>query len=141
MSDAIHSPSSEHKQAARAHEIAARQHREAAEFHDKNMLHAARLGSENARECCIQAHRHSLRACEHSEKPQLVQRSSDIRRILDARFSLSGLEYLKDSHARWWESATNDTRRGVYAEAMRELRRLEVASDDELRAEVAAIAP
>jgi hypothetical protein len=71
MSDPIHSPSSEHKQAASDHEIAARQHRTAAEFHDKNMLHAARLSSENAKECCIKAHRRSMLACEHSaEKVQ-----------------------------------------------------------------------
>jgi hypothetical protein len=66
MSDAIHSPSSEHKQAASAHEIAARQHREAAEFHDKNMLHAARLSSESASECCIKAHGQSMFACARS---------------------------------------------------------------------------
>lgn len=66
MSDAIHSPSTQHKQAASYHEIAARQHRTAAQFHDKRMLHAARLSSEDARECCIKAHRQSMLACERS---------------------------------------------------------------------------
>jgi hypothetical protein len=66
MSDATHSPSTQHKQAASGHEIAARQHRTAAEFHDKRMLHAARLSSEDARECCIKAHRQSMLACERS---------------------------------------------------------------------------
>jgi hypothetical protein len=66
MSDAIHSSSSRHKQAAAGHEIAALQHRTAAEFHDKKMLHAARRYSEDARECCINAHRQSMLACEQS---------------------------------------------------------------------------
>jgi hypothetical protein len=66
MSDATHSPSTRHKQAASDHEIAALQHRTAAEFHDKRMLHAARLSSEDARECCMKAHRQSMLACEHS---------------------------------------------------------------------------
>jgi hypothetical protein len=51
--------------AATEHDIAARQHRAAAEFHDKRMFHAARLSSENARECCAKAHRQSMLACEH----------------------------------------------------------------------------
>jgi hypothetical protein len=71
MPDAIHSPSSQHKQAASDHEMAALQHRAAAEFHDKRMLHAARLSSEDARECCIKAQRQSMLACASmAEKPQ-----------------------------------------------------------------------
>ena len=66
MSDALHSAGSQHKQAASAHEIAARQHRTAAEFHDKRMLHEARLVSTSAWECCENAHRQSLLACGHS---------------------------------------------------------------------------
>lgn len=66
MSGAIHSPSSEHKLAATEHEIAARQHRAAAEFHDKRMLHAARLSSASAQECCTKALRQSMLACELS---------------------------------------------------------------------------
>jgi hypothetical protein len=68
MRDAIHSPASEHKQAASALEIAARQHREAAEFHDKNMLHAARLSAESANECAIKAHGQSMFACARSRE-------------------------------------------------------------------------
>jgi hypothetical protein len=64
--DAIHSPASEHKQAARALEIAARQHREAAEYHDKNMLHEARLSSASASECSAKAHEGSMSACARS---------------------------------------------------------------------------
>ena len=63
MSAAFHSPSSQHKQAARDHELAAHQHRTAAEFHDKRMLHAARLSAAGARECCITAHGRSMIAC------------------------------------------------------------------------------
>jgi hypothetical protein len=48
MSAAFHSLSSQHKQAARDHELAALQHRTAAEFHDKRMLHAARLSAADA---------------------------------------------------------------------------------------------
>jgi hypothetical protein len=66
MSGAIHSPSSQHKQAASAHELAARQHRLAAEFHDKRMVHEARLSSTSAQACCIKAHAQSMLACEHS---------------------------------------------------------------------------
>lgn len=66
MSNAMHSPSSEHKLAASEHEIAARQHRAAAEFHDKRMNHAARLSAQSAMECCVKAHRQSTLACEHS---------------------------------------------------------------------------
>ena len=63
MSAAFHSLSSQHKRAARDHELAALQHRTAAEFHDKRMLHAARLSAADARECCIAAHGRSMIAC------------------------------------------------------------------------------
>jgi len=63
MSAAFHSLSSQHKRAARDHELAALQHRTAAEFHDKRMLHAARLSAADARECCITAHGRSMIAC------------------------------------------------------------------------------
>jgi hypothetical protein len=66
MSAAFNSPSSQHKRAARDHELAALQHRMAAEFHDKRMLHAARLGAADARECCITAHGRSMIACWYS---------------------------------------------------------------------------
>jgi hypothetical protein len=68
MSNANDSASSQHMQAASDHENAARQHRVAAEFHDKKMLHAARLSSDNARGSCITAHRKSMIACGHSDE-------------------------------------------------------------------------
>ena len=71
MSAAFHSLSSQHKQAARDHELAALQHRTAAEFHDKRMLHAARLSAADARECCITAHGRSMIACWHSNDAAL----------------------------------------------------------------------
>jgi len=67
MSNALPSPSSEHRQAAIDHELAARQHRAAAEFHDRNMLRAARMSAGDAKASCITAHRHSMTACEHSD--------------------------------------------------------------------------
>jgi hypothetical protein len=63
-----------------------------------------------------------------------------IRRILDVRFSLSALEEWKRNDPHWWSSARNEMGRGHYGEAMRELRRLEAATEDELQAELAAIA-
>ena len=39
----------------------------------------------------------------------------------------------------WWNSARNDMGRGMHREAVRESRRLEDATDAELRAELAAI--
>jgi hypothetical protein len=143
MSDAIHSASSRHKQAAAEHEIAALQHRTAAEFHDKRMLHAARRYSEDARECCIKAYTQSVLACEHSEieEPRTKPaRALGIRRILDARFSLSALEESRNTDPRWWNSERNDMGRGIYGEALRELRRLEDATEGEVDAELAAIA-
>jgi hypothetical protein len=65
--------SSAHSQAASELEAAARQHRRAADFHDRKMLHAARLSAENAKEFCVKAHRQSMLACEHSaEKMEKV---------------------------------------------------------------------
>ena len=66
-------------------------------------------------------------------------REIEIRRILDARFSLRALEEWKKNDPGWWNSRRNDMGRGIYGEAMRELRRLEAATDDELDAELAAI--
>ena len=66
-------------------------------------------------------------------------RALDIRRILDARFSLSGLEEWKNKDLAWWISASNDIGRGIYGEAMRESQRLESVSDGVLDAELAAI--
>ena len=63
MSDAHYSPSTQHKRAAREHELAALQHRSAAEFHDKRMLHQARLSAAGAQERCITAHGQSMIAC------------------------------------------------------------------------------
>jgi hypothetical protein len=67
MSNVLTTPGSEHRQAAIDHELAARQHRAAAEFHDRNMLHAARLSAEDAKASCITAHRHSMTACGTSD--------------------------------------------------------------------------
>jgi hypothetical protein len=66
--------------------------------------------------------------------------SPEIRRILDARFSLAGLEACRESDPVWWNSTRNDMGRGIYGEAMRELKRLEAATASELDAELAAIA-
>jgi hypothetical protein len=68
-------------------------------------------------------------------------RALRIRRILDGRFSLSALEEWKSNDPQWWNSARNEMGRGHYGEAMRELRRLEAVTEDELEAELAAIAP
>ena len=68
-----------------------------------------------------------------------AQRALDIRRILDARFSLSAMEEWKRNDAGWWSSKRNDMGRGIYGQAMRQLRRLEAATDAVLDAELAAI--
>ncbi len=67
------------------------------------------------------------------------QRARDIRWILDERFSLSALELWKRDDAAWWDSRGNSLSRGLYAEAMKQLRRLEAVSDAELEAELAAM--
>jgi hypothetical protein len=69
-----------------------------------------------------------------------ARRALRIRRILDGRFSLSALEEWKGNDPEWWNSTRNDMGRGLYGEAMREQRRLEAATEDELNAELAAIA-
>jgi hypothetical protein len=66
--------------------------------------------------------------------------SPAIRRILDARFSLTALEESRNSDPVWWNSTRNDMGRGIYGEAMRESRRLEGVTDAELEAELTAIA-
>ena len=60
------------------------------------------------------------------------QRTLEIRRILDARYSLSLFEQWKLGDPAWWDSSRNER-------AMREQRRLESASDGELDAELDAI--
>jgi hypothetical protein len=68
-----------------------------------------------------------------------MRRAHEIRRILDARFSLSGLEEWKQKDPAWWISPSNDMGRGLYEQAMREAHRLESVSDGTLDAELAAI--
>jgi len=70
----------------------------------------------------------------------LAQRALEIRRILDAHFSLSIFDDWKRRDPAWWDSARNEIGRGIYGRAMRELERLESASDGDLDAELAAIA-
>lgn len=66
------------------------------------------------------------------------ERRLAIRRILDARFSLSTFERMRQDAAHW-NSPRNDMARGLYGEAIREMQRLETAPDDHLAAEIAAI--
>jgi hypothetical protein len=70
----------------------------------------------------------------------MSQRGTQIRRILDARFNLSTLEDAKKNDPQGWRSRRNDMGRGIYEQAMRELRRLEAATDGELDAELSATA-
>ena len=70
---------------------------------------------------------------------RMTNRQIAIRRILDARFSLAGLEVLRTETAEW-SSLRNDMGRGIYGEAMREWQRLEAVSDAELEAELAEVA-
>lgn len=65
-------------------------------------------------------------------------RGRAIRWVLDARFSLAALETARNSDPGSW--TRNDMGRGIYAEALRESRRLEGITDAELEAELAAIA-
>jgi hypothetical protein len=67
------------------------------------------------------------------------ERRLAIRRILDARFSLSTFERMRQDAAHW-NSPRNDMARGLYGEAIREMQRLETVPDDHLAAEIAAIA-
>ena len=73
-----------------------------------------------------------------SVKP-VSQRTVEIRRILDARYSLSFFEDCKRSDPNWWNSSRNEVGRGIYGRAMREQQRLEAASDRDLDAELTAI--
>lgn len=68
-----------------------------------------------------------------------TEREAAIRQILDARFSLAALEVFRTDPLEW-NSARNDTGRGIYGEAIRESRRLEAVSDAELEAELAEVA-
>ena len=72
--------------------------------------------------------------------PSKSWRGPAIRRILDARFSLSAFEASKNGDPAAWSSVRNDMARGIYGEALRESRRLQGVSDAELEAELAAIA-
>jgi hypothetical protein len=67
------------------------------------------------------------------------QRTVEIRRILDARYSLSLFLEWKRADPAWWDSSRNEVGSGIYGRAMREQRRLEAASDGELDAELDAI--
>lgn len=67
-------------------------------------------------------------------------RGPAIRRILDARFSLSAFEASMNRDPAGWSSDRNDMGRGIYGEALRESRRLKGVTDAELEAELAAIA-
>jgi hypothetical protein len=55
---------------------------------------------------------------------------------VEARFSLSAFEEMKRKDPHAWKSRRNDMGRGIYAQAIREKRRLQQVSDDELRAEL-----
>jgi hypothetical protein len=52
-------------------------------------------------------------------------RAPGIRRILDARFSLSALEASKNSDPEWWNSETNDMGRCIYGEELAAIARQE----------------
>lgn len=80
-------------------------------------------------------------ALREDEKDHAARRARDIRRILDARFSLGALEELKDRHPDEWRLKRNDMARGFYGEALRECQRLQSATDAELHAELAALTP
>jgi hypothetical protein len=67
------------------------------------------------------------------------QRTLEIRRILDARYSLSFFEECKRGDPNWWNSSRNEVGRGIYGRAIREQQRLEAASDGELDDELDAI--
>ena len=73
-----------------------------------------------------------------SSRP-ISQRTREIRRILDARYSLSFFEECKRGDPDWWNSSRNEVGRGIYGRALREQRRLETASDAELDAALETI--
>lgn len=74
-----------------------------------------------------------------SSVPARLLRTLFIRKILDARYSLGALQAWKDTDPQWWHSRTNDMGRGLYGEALRERRRLEAATQDELVAELVGV--
>ena len=74
-----------------------------------------------------------------SSRRPVSQRTREIRRILDARYSLSFFEDYKRGDPDWWNSSRNEVGRGIYGRALREQQRLEAASDGELDAELNAI--
>ena len=67
------------------------------------------------------------------------ERRLAIARILEARFSLSIFEAMRNKDRYGWNSSRNDMGRGIYGEAIREMQRLEAVTDIELDAESAAI--
>jgi len=69
------------------------------------------------------------------------KRRAAIARIVEARFSLSIFEEMKRKDPRGWKSKANDMCRGIYAQAILEMQRLQAVPDDELKAESAAIRP
>ena len=69
----------------------------------------------------------------------ISKRTLEIRKILDARYSLSFFEEWKRRDPAWWDSSRNEVGHNIYAHAMREQQRLEAASDGELDAELDAI--
>jgi hypothetical protein len=75
----------------------------------------------------------------HSAPASPSGRALRIRTILDARFSLSALEAWKKNDPQGWDASRNDMGRGLYGQAIREWRRLEAVTDEELRAELEGI--
>jgi hypothetical protein len=71
--------------------------------------------------------------------PVRILRAFFIRKILDARFSLSALQEWMTNDPDWWNSDSNEMGRGFYREAMRERERLEAAPEGELIAELTDI--
>jgi hypothetical protein len=69
-----------------------------------------------------------------------TERDAAIRRILDVRFSLAGLEALREANPLEWNSARNAIGRGIYGEAMRESQRLAQVSGAAIEAELAEVA-
>jgi hypothetical protein len=68
-----------------------------------------------------------------------ILRALFIRKILDARFSLSALQEWKSNDPEWWNSDRNAMGRGFYGEAMRERERLEGVTEGELITELTDI--
>jgi hypothetical protein len=65
-----------------------------------------------------------------------ILRAFFIRKILDARFSLSTLQDWMNNDPQWWNSDRNAMGRGFYEQAMRERERLGAATETELIAEL-----